>query len=155
MNQTQHPQIKLRGDLGPNGNTPPEEDDDEIVSFNEEGERQGRIAGNHFTKNGAPDRRYKGQRDLPEEEVRNVHYTHPAAGSVDEKGIHRTSDGKPDRRYLENRALTARQALVAQAKYLIETGDLLDEEDGMVRDGGRESEEEQEREQQGMRASHH
>lgn len=109
MNQT-HEMLRLR--RSPPPQIAPEDDDDEIVSL--EG---GEESSNHLTKNNLPDRRFKGQRDLPLHEVQNPHYRRPSRGSVDEVGIHRTVDGKPDRRFQENRHLTEEDAEVQRAEY--------------------------------------
>lgn len=123
MAQMHQEHIKLRSTPAPQSHSreKPQDDfgdDDEIVSLNEQPSAEG-STGNRFTKNGVPDRRYKGQRDLPEAEVRNLDYTHPTVGSQDEEGIHRTKDGKPDRRFLENRAMSDEEAKVKQAEYFL------------------------------------
>ncbi len=71
-----------------------------------------------LTKNGKPDRRFKGQRDLPEEEVINPFYRRAAAGMVLE-GVHVTSDGTPDRRYKENRHITDEEAEIRKAELIL------------------------------------
>lgn len=61
-----------------------------------------------LTKSGYPDRRYKGQRDLPAFEE-TIQYTKPRQGGV-AGNVHVTVDGKPDRRFKENRALSEEDA---------------------------------------------
>lgn len=89
-----------------------ETDDNEFVQY-------GSADTDHLTKMGMPDRRFKGQRDLPEESVINPAYRRPAQPFQDEEGIHRTRDGKPDRRFLENRAMPEDEAKVRQAEYFL------------------------------------
>ena len=62
-----------------------------------------------MTKSGYPDRRYKGQRDLPPPEDANPNYQRARSGGV-VGDIHVTIDGKPDRRFKENRALSEDEA---------------------------------------------
>jgi hypothetical protein len=70
-----------------------------------------------ISKDGTPDRRYKGQRDLPDE-LPNPDYTKASTGDVIE-GIHITKDGKPDRRFMENRALDEEEARIKQAELIL------------------------------------
>lgn len=60
------------------------------------------------TKNGYPDRRFKGQRDLPPPEDRQD-FTRARQGGVI-GDTHVTIDGKPDRRFKENRSLSEDEA---------------------------------------------
>lgn len=87
----------------------------EEVSFQGDGSDES----NHMTKNGTPDRRYKGQRDLPESEVVNPDYRHATTASVVTEGFHATKAGKPDRRFLENRALSEDEAEVMMAEHIL------------------------------------
>lgn len=113
----------------PHGSTMPspmdEEEEDEVVEMSEEGEEEFPIPGpqrspsNRMTKNGVPDRRFKGQRDLPDEEVTNPDYRKASVGEITEKGIHLTIDGKPDRRFLENRTISEEDAELRMAEYIL------------------------------------
>ena len=76
-------------------------------------ERDGNL--DRLTRNGAPDRRYKGQRDLPEEAVKNPYYTHAAVGGI-VGDTHVTRDGAPDRRFKKNRALSEEEARIERFK---------------------------------------
>jgi hypothetical protein len=61
-----------------------------------------------LTKSGYPDRRYKGQRDLPPQEE-TTQFTRARQGGM-QGNIHVTMDGKPDRRFKENRNLSEEEA---------------------------------------------
>jgi hypothetical protein len=67
------------------------------------------------TRMGTPDRRFKGQRDLPEPRLGDYK---PArtGGVVDE--VHVTLDGRPDRRFKENRSLSDEEVLETQIAVL-------------------------------------
>ena len=65
------------------------------------------------TKNGFPDRRFKGQRDLPSPEVVNPDYRRARTGGVVDD-VHVTIDGRPDRRFKENRAMSDDEILDGQ-----------------------------------------
>lgn len=91
--------------------------EDEIVSLNNSAIT---AADQHFTRNGFPDRRYRGQRDIPEESVTNPNYTKQSQGMEDASGTHRTINGKPDRRFLENRAMSETEAQIEQARLFLE-----------------------------------
>ena len=61
----------------------------------------------HLTKDGKIDRRFKGFRDLPEEEVGiNPDYQPARTGGTLDDGTHITLEGKPDLRFKENRGLS-------------------------------------------------
>ena len=81
----------------------------------------GRETVERSTRLGHPDRRIKGQRDLPGP-ILNSNYTPARTGGVIDD-IHVTLDGKPDRRFKENRGISEEeelelhiQALQAQRK---------------------------------------
>lgn len=61
-----------------------------------------------LTKSGHPDRRYRGQRDLPPPEA-NQGFTRARQGGM-AGDIHVTIDGKPDRRFKENRNMSEEEA---------------------------------------------
>lgn len=82
----------------------------------------GRGGGEHKTKLGTPDRRFKGQRDLPPEEVDiNPNYVRPTAGGTLPDGTHITRFGKPDLRFKENRAKDEETVLAEWAEKVYET----------------------------------
>lgn len=58
-----------------------------------------------LTKGGYPDRRFKGQRDLPPPEEENPEFRRARTGGTI-GDVHVTIDGKPDRRFKENRGLS-------------------------------------------------
>ncbi len=121
---------------GPSEPTPEEvgsgyEDEDELVSFVGAGGRQeqfrssgrrqqaaGVEESNRLTKSGKPDRRFKGQRELPEEEVVNPHYRRANIGTVID-GVHLTTQGAPDRRFKENRNISDEDAEVLKAQLIL------------------------------------
>lgn len=74
---------------------------------------------NHMSKDGTPDRRFQGQRDLPDEtkEV-NPNYTAAQPGGITADGTHITTDGKPDQRFKENRGLTEAEIKAKQIQTL-------------------------------------
>jgi hypothetical protein len=74
--------------------------------------------GNHLTKDGKPDHRFKGQREGNNAEVENPDYREATTGFTDEEGRHITKEGKPDSRYKENRQLTEEEARQIQAENL-------------------------------------
>jgi len=96
----------------------PEDEEEEIVQYVGKGPVQFRGESNLLTKNGKPDRRFRGQRDLPEEEVINPQYRRAASGMMLE-GVHVTSDGTPDRRYKENRHITDEEAEIRKAELIL------------------------------------
>ena len=71
-----------------------------------------------ISKDGTPDRRYKGQRDLPDD-IPNEGYTPAQTGGV-VGNTHITKDMKPDRRFSENRGLTEEEARVEAARIVLE-----------------------------------
>lgn len=83
--------------------TEEEEQDDEVG--------RGRMTSSNqpLTKGGFPDRRYKGQRDLPPPEDPNPNFQRARTGGVVDD-MHVTIDGKPDRRFKENRGLSEEEA---------------------------------------------
>lgn len=89
-------------------------DEDEEVSLLDNAQEES----NHFTKNGKPDRRYKGQRDLPDEQVINPGYRRASTAHV-VQGVHVTKDGSPDRRYKENRTISDEEAEVMKARLIL------------------------------------
>lgn len=104
----------------------PVEDDDEIVemAFDDAGQeysipRPQRAPTNRMTKTGKPDRRFKGQRDLPDEEVINPDYRRASVGETDDQGNHFTMDGKPDRRFIENRTISDDDAEIMMAEHIL------------------------------------
>jgi hypothetical protein len=111
----------------------PEDEEEELVSFvGDEGRGQTQPApapqvqsrfklreSNLLTKNGQPDRRFKGQRDLPQEEVINTQYRKASVGGV-LGGRHVTLSGAPDRRFKENRSLNEDDIEIAKAEALLE-----------------------------------
>ncbi len=128
----------IQAKTGPSEPTPrevyqPEEEEEELVSFvgAEEEEEQTQPApaqvqsrfklreSNLLTRNGQPDRRFKGQRDLPQEEVINPQYRKANVGGVI-AGRHVTLDGSPDRRFKENRSLNDDDVEIAKAEALLE-----------------------------------
>lgn len=76
-----------------------EEEEDE----NREEEVDDRKGQQPTTKSGYPDRRFKGQRDLPPPPTVDVQRAR-TGGTVGD--VHVTIDGKPDRRFKENRGLS-------------------------------------------------
>lgn len=64
-----------------------------------------------LTKAGRPDRRFKGQRDISEEEAINPRYIKPRTGGTLKDGTHITINGKPDRRFKENRGKPQEQVM--------------------------------------------
>jgi len=72
--------------------------------------------GAHVTKSGVPDRRFKGQRDLPPAQFQHT-YRQPQQGGV-QGGIHVTLEGKPDRRFKENRNLDEEEVMRKYAENL-------------------------------------
>jgi len=69
-----------------------------------------------LTKSGYPDRRFKGQRDLPPQEE-GIPYRPASKGEVI-NGIHYDMNGRPDLRYKENRGLTEEDIARLQLEYL-------------------------------------
>lgn len=97
-------------------------DDDNVESNTRIQQRQPRRmpeVANKLTKNGTLDRRLKGQRDLPEEDVRNPNYRKPFVGGTDQRGVHITKTGKPDRRFLENRTISPEEAELRMAEHIL------------------------------------
>lgn len=72
----------------------------------------------HLTKIGTPDRRFKENRALTEEDVSTSLYRRASSGSIVD-GIHVTSDGTPDRRYKENRALSDEEVEIRKAEIIL------------------------------------
>lgn len=117
--------LQGRPTRGPSEPTPEEvgseADDDELVSFVGEGgqpTRSGVEESNRLTKSGKPDRRFKGQRELPEEEVANPYYRRANIGTVVD-GVHLTTQGAPDRRFKENRNISDEEAEVLKAQLIL------------------------------------
>lgn len=76
----------------------------------------------HKTKLGTLDRRFKGQRDLPPEEVNiNPNYVHPTSAETLPDGTHITRFGKPDLRFKENRSKDEETVLAEWAEKVYET----------------------------------
>jgi hypothetical protein len=63
-----------------------------------------------LTKSGYPDRRFKGQRDLPPPEEENPEFRRARTGGTI-GDVHVTIDGKPDRRFKENRGLSDEEVM--------------------------------------------
>lgn len=63
-----------------------------------------------LTKSGYPDRRFKGQRDLPPPVEENPDFRRARSGGVI-GDMHVTIDGKPDRRFKENRGLSDEEVM--------------------------------------------
>lgn len=77
-------------------------------------------SGEHLTKIGTPDRRFKGQRDLPDP-VLNPNYQKPTKTmQFDAEGHLLTKDGKPDRRFKGAREMSDEEVEIAQAKWILE-----------------------------------
>jgi len=99
-----------------------EEEEDEGLTM--EGEEEtvdgGEVVsgGEHVTRTGAPDRRFKGQRDLPPVQ-KQYNYRQPRQGGV-HGGVHVTVEGKPDRRFRENRNLDEEEVMRKYAENLAE-----------------------------------
>lgn len=115
-----HPTIQLRDDSErlnlqrtSRHNVGAQEMEEEEVEFNDQ------FGDVPRTKSGSPDRRYKGQRDLPDQEVQNLGYTRANVGEVTDEGIHLTLDGKPDRRFKENRAMSEEEAKIRMAEQIL------------------------------------
>lgn len=115
-----HPTIRLRDDAErPNLQRTSRDHvgdqgfEDEEVEFNDQ---YGDVP---RTKTGAPDRRYKGQRDLPDMEVQNPGYTRAQVGGVTDDGMHLTLSGKPDRRFKENRSISDDEAELRMAEQIL------------------------------------
>lgn len=83
-----------------------DEDVLKVLNGDEEGVAQERL-----TKLGKPDRRFKGQRDIPEEQIINQKYVRPKTGGTLKDGTHITITGKPDRRFRENRGKPEEQIM--------------------------------------------
>jgi hypothetical protein len=121
------------------------------VGQNEVGERQYSLASNerdeydrdretlrpddaevaHLTKTGKPDRRFKGQREIPDEEIiDNPNYVQPTTAIVDEEGIHVSpKTGKPDLRFKENRGLTEEEVNRKWAEKLAKEYGIIDKDE--------------------------
>lgn len=73
--------------------------------------------GSHLTKQGTPDRRFKGNRELPPPPE------FPTANRMgpfqDENGRIITKDGKPDRRFKGQRDISDTEAAILQAEYVL------------------------------------
>ena len=65
------------------------------------------------TKSGFPDRRFKGQRDLPPPTPEEVVGRARTGGTIGD--VHVTIDGKPDRRFKENRSLSDEEVMAQWA----------------------------------------
>lgn len=63
-----------------------------------------------LTKSGYPDRRFKGQRDLPPQQDENPDFRRARTGGTI-GDVHVTIDGKPDRRFKENRGLSDEEVM--------------------------------------------
>jgi hypothetical protein len=72
----------------------------------------------HVTRTGTPDRRFKENRALTEEDVGQANYRRATVGRVVD-GIHVTEDGAPDRRFKENRALTDEDIEIRKAELIL------------------------------------
>lgn len=84
-------------------------DEDVLKVLNGDGEEE--VAQGRLTKLGKPDRRFKGQRDIPEEQIINPKYIKPKTGGTLKDGTHITMVGKPDRRFRENRGKPEEQIM--------------------------------------------
>lgn len=84
-------------------------DEDVLKVLNGDGEEE--VAQEKLTKLGKPDRRFKGQRDIPEEQIINPKYIKPKTGGTLKDGTHITMVGKPDRRFRENRGKPEEQIM--------------------------------------------
>ncbi len=71
------------------------------------------------TKSGYPDRRYKGQRDLPPPEEQSSDFQRARTGGVI-GNMHVTIEGKPDRRFKENRGLSDEEVMARWAEQVQE-----------------------------------
>lgn len=67
-----------------------------------------------LTKSGYPDRRFRGQRDLPPQEEQNPDFHRARTGGMIGE-MHVTVDGKPDRRFKENRGLSDEEVMARWA----------------------------------------
>jgi hypothetical protein len=67
-----------------------------------------------LTKSGYPDRRFKGQRDLPPPEESNADFQRARTGGMIGQ-MHVTIEGKPDRRFKENRGLSDEEVMARWA----------------------------------------
>lgn len=119
------PRNAIRPNTGSTMPSPAEDDDDMVEMAEEEAgqefsiPRPQRPPSNRLTKTGKPDRRFKGQRDLPDEEVINPDYRRASVGGTDEQGNHLTIDGKPDRRFIENRTISDEEAEIRMAEHIL------------------------------------
>lgn len=66
-----------------------------------------------ITKSGYPDRRFKGQRDLPPPALEIIEPRARTGGTIGD--VHITIDGKPDRRFKENRGLSDEEVMAQWA----------------------------------------
>lgn len=72
-----------------------------------------------LTKAGYPDRRFKGQRDLPPPEEINPEFRRARVGGT-VGNIHVTMTGKPDLRFKENRSVSPEEAEIRMARAILE-----------------------------------
>lgn len=93
---------------------PSEPSEEEVEAGNAENE----WGTDHVTRTGTPDRRFKENRALTEEDVGQVQYRRATVGRVVD-GIHVTEDGAPDRRFKENRALTDEDIEIRKAELIL------------------------------------
>lgn len=114
-----HPTIQLRDNSSNLHRTSRENVSGEQWEEEEEVEFNDQFGDVPRTKSGAPDRRYKGQRDLPDQEVQNPGYTKARVGGQAEDGVHLTVSGKPDRRFKENRSMSDTEAELRMAEQII------------------------------------
>jgi hypothetical protein len=93
-------------------------DEDVLKALEDSDEEQQSAQETPLTKTGRPDRRFRGQRDVPLEEVINPHYIRPKTGGTLKDGTHITMSGKPDRRFKENRSKPEEQVMSEWAEQM-------------------------------------
>ncbi len=92
--------------------TTPPRGREEVEVEEEEDQGNGRSVSQEapLTKSGYPDRRFKGQRDLPPPEEENPDFRRARTGGTI-GDMHVTIEGKPDRRFKENRSLSDEEVI--------------------------------------------
>jgi hypothetical protein len=93
---------------------PSEPTEEEVEASNQQNE----WGTDHVTRTGTPDRRFKENRALTEQDVGGGNYRRATVGRVVD-GIHVTEDGAPDRRFKENRALTDEDIEIRKAELIL------------------------------------
>jgi len=93
-------------------------DEDVIKALQDSDEESPSAQEAPLTKTGRPDRRFKGQRDAPLNEIINPRYIKPKTGGLLKDGTHITLGGRPDRRFKENRGKSEEQIMSEWAEQM-------------------------------------